>query len=527
MAEKRTSFEKKENRSESRGQRLGEKNASNFDFNPWLQDRIKVQAQIDEKNKFFDKNIGDGSAAPETTGLKHMPPQTIPEGLKIIKQARELLGTMWGVDGQNVLSFHSSASGATESIVSAMAHRKDKSRKILVTHFGAFSDRTRRQIKSLEIPHEVIRVDYGRTPTLNEITSKITGNTAGIALPHLETGTAQEVDLPKFINGIAKFCKTKGYAVPIIAIDATSSRGTIDLGAPNFKNLPLVIYHSTHKKTGSILMTHIIANDEGFERMIGNRLDFHAKQMKVPYYFDLAREASHQSPQKFYETVKGITGWKGKTLDSRLKGLGYNVTPNVDFGRAHFTQEISGFYFTASKLLKRQMEAAVITGVKTKEGLQKATDAVENIKRTVITKFRNTLLKKLGFELYGNNRSIMLNAYVPPEGISAAELKEFVRKKQGIVFGLGYGGVRPEDWSSNVHPRVKTANDIFRIQDYLSMHSFDDLMDHSKRQVYGTRDLLRKKNKPIPNGFEQFVFRQEELARKELNRRLKSLKIKG
>ncbi|MBI5224563.1 hypothetical protein HY989_01710 [Candidatus Micrarchaeota archaeon] len=519
-----TKFERSELRSQFLGAFKGKLNASKYSYNPWLSQRIKAQAEIEQELKFFGKNIGDLSAAPDTIGKRSMQPQTIPEGLKIITQARDLVGNIWGVDGQNVLGIHSSASLLSEAILGTAAHKDDVLTNVVVSHFGAFSDRTRRQTKSLGLKHEVISVKYGAAPTADDIIKKISKNTTLITMPHLETGTAQEINLGHVLRRVAEDCKAKGIEVPLIAFDATSSRGTVNLN--DYKELPVAMYFSTPKTTGSLLMSHIAATDLAMERMVQNRLRMQLEDKESPYYSDLVREMSHQSPKKFFQIAGRVLKMHGAELQSNLKKLGYNVAPDTLLGRAHFTQGMAAYIWTSRKLLERHMEAAVLSGAKTRESLQDAMDDVSNIKRKYISGFRKTALKTLGFEPYGpkESQSIMLNAFVPPEGVDAASFKEFVRKKQGIVFGLGYGGVQPEDWANNVHPRVKTANDIFRLQDYLSMHSFGELMGFSKRVAIGGYDYLKSKNIPTPKNYKAELNKLEKSYVKNLGKELNALK---
>ncbi|MBI2151353.1 hypothetical protein HYU21_01350 [Candidatus Woesearchaeota archaeon] len=87
----------------------------------------------------------------------------------------------------------------------------------------------------------------------------------------------------------------------------------------------------------------------------------------------------------------------------------------------------------------------------------------------------------------------MLNAYVLPEGINGEELKEFLRLKKGVICGLGYGGAAPQDWEDNVHPRVKKAADILRLNNYQTMSGFTEALNYSERLLSGISEFMQEK----------------------------------
>ncbi len=517
IGQRRTLFERREALSDLVGSAKGVLNSRKYRYNEWLEARIKDQAQLERKAKFFGRRMGDLSAAPDTTGKRALPPQTIPEGLAIITQARRLLGSMWGVEAENILSYASSASGVSEAVLSAGANRESIGPSVIVSHFGAFSDRTRRQAGSLNLKHEVVKIRYGAVPKAEDVLPKITQNTTMITLPHLETGTAQEVNVNQLIRRVGDYCQGKGWKVPIIAFDATSSRGTIDFR--EHRDVPLLAYFSTPKTTGAPpIISHLVANDLALSQIIETRMKYHEKGIEVPFYFDVAREASHQSPKKFLELAQKTTGLSGAELHNKLTTWGYNVDPKMNLGRAHFTQGMWSYLVTSRNLLKRHMEAAEISHATTRGGLQTVMDRLSNSKRRLVTQFRLHILEKLGFEPYGerDSRSIMLNGFVPPEGVDNARMLSYVRRTRGIIYGLGYGGVRAEDWSENIHPRVRSPSDIFRLQDYLSMHSFRELLGFSERLALGAHDHLRRSNRSVPPRFRNYILTEKNKAIAEL-----------
>ncbi|MBI2151352.1 aminotransferase class V-fold PLP-dependent enzyme [Candidatus Woesearchaeota archaeon] len=312
--------------------------SNSYKFNPWLAEKIKEQIKIEAKVKFFQNYLADLTAAPDTDGQKPFPPQTTNEGLEIIKQARELLGASYGLSGENIVCFLSSASGAAEAVLSTCANLLDSKRKILAANFGAFSERTARQAASLGLPLNIVRLPYGSAPLFENIVKQLDSHTHLITFPHLETGTAQELQPQDLIPKLADYCRRKKITPPIIAIDATSSKGTIDF--QNYEEIPLIVYSGTLKTCGSPLMSFLAANDKALEKIISLRWEYHQKKYSLPYYFDLVREFSFQSPDKFFTLAADNINLPEDELKLKLKSLNFCSTHKERFS---LTLEIWAF----------------------------------------------------------------------------------------------------------------------------------------------------------------------------------------
>src|SRR3989344_531836 len=464
-----------------------------YKFNPWLAQKIKEQIKVEAKVKFFQNHLADLTAAPDTDGRNSFPPQTTNEGLEIIKLARELLGASYDLSGENIICFLSSASGAAEVALSSCSHNLDSKRKILATNFGAFSERTVRLAVSLGLPLKIIKLPYGTAPLFENLVKEIDTHTHLITFTHLETGTAQELQPKELISKITDYCRRKKITQPIIAIDTTSSKGTINF--QNYEEIPLVVYSGTLKTCGSPLMSFVAANDKALEKIISLRWEYHQKKYPLPYYFDLLREFSFQSPDKFFTLAANIINLSEDELKLKLKSLAYHVAPGKSYGRANFTQSVYPYFSLGQKLLQRYKEAAKIGHPKTKEKLQETAELLLKTQRNILTNFRNIGFQALNFQPYGTipSQSSMLNAYVLPEGINGEELKEFLRFQKGVICGLGYNGAAPQDWEDNVHPRVKKAADILRLNNYQTMSNFSEALKQSERLLAGVSEFMQEK----------------------------------